>query len=261
MQVQATMVILNSINNKKIILNKGNALIVRPSDKHKFIDSKAPINHFNIKITQESLVEMANTYNENLFNFLLNHKDPIVLNLSSFEYNTIYKNIQSVIFNNSESNTSLHLRSSIHLFLNNFIESIYIPLNTEKRYSILVQQIIEILSVWQNFSRPLNELLKSFNFSYMQLYRIFKKETGCTLNDYFLYSKMIYASTLLLSSPDPIVSIAQTIGYATQSHFGKAFKEYFGLTPTEYRKNNVSLPPVQGKAIPTPLTFDIKNNL
>jgi AraC family transcriptional activator of mtrCDE len=89
-----------------------------------------------------------------------------------------------------------------------------------------------------------------------QLIAVFK-EIGCSLNDYFLYSKMIYASTLLLSAPDSVVSIAQTIGYATQSHFGKAFKEYFGLTPTEYRKNNIALQPLPDKTIPASLSFDV----
>ena len=64
---------------------------------------------------------------------------------------------------------------------------------------------------------------------------------------------MIYASTLLLTSPDSIVSIAQTIGYATQSHFGKAFKNYFGYTPTEYRNNGIPFPPLQNKFNLTPL--------
>jgi len=52
---------------------------------------------------------------------------------------------------------------------------------------------------------------------------------------------------LLLQLCLSIVSIAQAIGYATQSHLGKAFKEHFGCSPTEYQKNNQPLPPLNDK--------------
>ena len=241
------------INNQKILLNKGNALIVRPQDKHKFVDSKNTISQFNIKITNEQLPSLTNSYDANLFHFLEggNHES-ITLKLSSYEYNVIYKNVQSALFDQHTEKSPLYLRSAIHIILNHFITTKYIPLHTTQQYSTIVQLMMEKISMWSNFSQPLADLLKDFNFSYMQLYRIFKKETGYSPSDYFLYSKMIYASTLLLTSPDSIVSIAQAIGYATQSHFGKAFKNYFGYTPTEYRNKGIPFPPLQNKFDLTP---------
>ena len=240
------------INNQKIPLNKGNALIVRPQDKHKFVDSKNTISQFNIKITNEDLPSLTDSYDKKLFPFLQGSHAPITLKLSSYEYNIIYKNVQSALFDKSTEKLSLYLHSAIHTILNHFVTTKYIPLHTTQQYSTIVQLMMEKISMWSNFSQPLANLLKDFHFSYMQLYRIFKKETGYSPSDYFLYSKMIYASTLLLTSPDSIVSIAQAIGYATQSHFGKAFKTYFGYTPTEYRNNGIPSPPLQNKFTLTP---------
>jgi AraC-like DNA-binding protein len=232
------------INGRKISLRKGNALIVRPLDRHKFVDSETTFCQLNIKITDDNLQSLASSYDKDLYISLKEKKEPIVLELNSPEYDNVYKNVQAALFNRIDPEFSLRLRSSVHLILNNYVTCEYLSINTTKKYSILIQRVIESMSIWQNFSQPLTQLLKEFGFSYMQLYRIFKKETGQSLSEYFLYSKMCHASNLLLNSSDPISSIAQTLGYATQSHFGKAFKDYYGSTPTEYRKNNIQKDPL-----------------
>lgn len=223
------------INNKKISVFKSNALIVKPTDMHKFTDSTSTINQINIKITDENLRQITASYDKNLYAFLKETNYPITLELSAFEYDTIYKNAQSALLNDDRLNAALQLRMSIHYILNHFILSTYTVSNTTQKYSLLTQRIIEKLSLFENFSLPITTLLRDFDFSYMQLYRIFKKETGYTLSDYFLYAKMNYANNLLLNSTDSIASIAQVLGYATQSHFTKSFKNYFGYTPTQYR--------------------------
>lgn len=226
------------INNKSIKLSEGNALIVRPRDKHKFKDSKMPISQFNIKITDDKLLGITESYEKELHDFMRDSAEPIVLSLGNFEYDSVYKCVQSSLLGEDKKRLPLYLRRAIHIMINNYVETHYLRMDAMKHYSITVQLIMEKISMWNNFSQPLGTLLKDFNYSYMQLYRIFKKETGTTLNDYFMYCKMNYASSLLLTSDYSVVYIGQTIGYATQSHFGKAFRDYFGVTPTEYRKNS-----------------------
>ena len=231
------------INNQKVPLKKGQALIIRPNDKHKFSDSQKVISQCNIKITHKKMEELSSSYNNELFLSLLSTPNHITLELNHSEYNSVYQHFQNALFDTNRTKTELYLKMAIHTILHSFILNKYLYLGSTRQYSVTVQRIIEKISMWDNFSKPLTELLKDFNFSYMQLYRIFKKETGSNLNDYFLQSKMAYASTLLLTSSDSALSIAQTIGYATQSHFGKAFKDYFGCSPSTYRKNNATITP------------------
>ena len=50
--------------------------------------------------------------------------------------------------------------------------------------------------------------------------------------------RMEEAAKLLKKSDMSIAQIAKNVGYESQSRFTTAFKDYYGMLPTEYRKNN-----------------------
>ncbi|WP_197080987.1 response regulator [Gordoniibacillus kamchatkensis] len=68
------------------------------------------------------------------------------------------------------------------------------------------------------------------------LSRLFKKETGQSLVDYIIHSKINRAKLLLTESNRKISDIGESLGYDNFSHFGKTFKKSVGLTPQQYRK-------------------------
>ncbi|WP_222429926.1 helix-turn-helix domain-containing protein [Paenibacillus cremeus] len=68
------------------------------------------------------------------------------------------------------------------------------------------------------------------------LSRLFKKETGISLNDYMIEERFKYAKELLISTDMPISSIAAAIGYTNFSHFSKMFKRVTNMNPLEFRK-------------------------
>lgn len=68
----------------------------------------------------------------------------------------------------------------------------------------------------------------------------FKNVTGVTIKQYISMEKIKIAKFLLLSTELPIQDIALDLGYSDQSHFSKNFKKITNLTPTIYRKLNLS---------------------
>ena len=68
------------------------------------------------------------------------------------------------------------------------------------------------------------------------LYRIFKRELGCSVSEYIQKRKINKAQTLLLESNITATEIANSLCFDSVSHFSKAFKRLTGFTPTEYRK-------------------------
>lgn len=65
--------------------------------------------------------------------------------------------------------------------------------------------------------------------------RLFKRETGCSLNDYIVQERIEEAKRLLAQTPCSIGEIAIQIGYSNFSYFSKLFKNEVGCSPNEYR--------------------------
>lgn len=64
----------------------------------------------------------------------------------------------------------------------------------------------------------------------------FKNETGQTLNQYLTEYRMEKAKQLLGDPRYKISDISSRVGYSDGNYFGKSFKKYTGLSPSEYRE-------------------------
>lgn len=67
----------------------------------------------------------------------------------------------------------------------------------------------------------------------------FKNETGRTLNQYITEYRMEKAKQLLRDARYKISDISSRVGYSDGNYFGKSFKKYSGLSPSEYREKNL----------------------
>ena len=90
----------------------------------------------------------------------------------------------------------------------------------------------------ENFSHELSMqgLADKFGFTTEYLGKIFKKNTGETPQKYLTKLRMNEAKRLLLSSPEmEIQKIGELVGYKNAFYFSRAFKNYTGVHPTEFR--------------------------
>ena len=75
----------------------------------------------------------------------------------------------------------------------------------------------------------------SMNYSLFSLK--FKAYTGMKFVDYKKKLRMEAACSMLEETEDKIISISQKVGFDNEKHFMKQFKEIYGVTPGDYRKN------------------------
>lgn len=73
------------------------------------------------------------------------------------------------------------------------------------------------------------------------LYRLFIKEEGISPSRYLLRYRMQKAASLLLQAERSISEIAAAVGIPELSHFYKAFKGFYGITPKKYRELQKSI--------------------
>ena len=74
-----------------------------------------------------------------------------------------------------------------------------------------------------------------FNMSISNLSHQFKLQTNQRISDYINDQKFKYAGELLQKSDYRVLEIAEMLGYTQAGSFTRKFKQYYGMTPGEYR--------------------------
>ncbi|MBU5676214.1 response regulator [Alkaliphilus sp. MSJ-5] len=100
----------------------------------------------------------------------------------------------------------------------------------------------------ENFSKnylSLNLVAEKYHISESYLTRVIKQKTGLTFTDYLNKLRISMAINLLMDKGKvyTINEISYMVGYNSQHYFSRAFKNYVGLSPNQYRneKTNVNL--------------------
>lgn len=83
----------------------------------------------------------------------------------------------------------------------------------------------------------LSDIAESLGLSETYLSRLFKKETGISLQDYIVEIRLDHAANLLKYSKESISDIAEYVNFPSQSYMGKVFKERYQLSPKKYREH------------------------
>lgn len=81
----------------------------------------------------------------------------------------------------------------------------------------------------------ISDIAKALGISESHLSRIFKKETGESIQKYSMHMRIERAENLLKYSEASLTEISEYLCFSSQSHFGKVFKVYKNMTPKQYR--------------------------
>ncbi|MBQ9299358.1 MAG: helix-turn-helix transcriptional regulator [Clostridia bacterium] len=66
--------------------------------------------------------------------------------------------------------------------------------------------------------------------------RIFKEHTGMSFYDFYLRQRLLLCRQLLSEMSLPITEVASRSGFGSLATFNRVFKQYEGVTPTQYRQ-------------------------
>ncbi len=99
-----------------------------------------------------------------------------------------------------------------------------------------LRQVIRL--VLEHPEKPWNieEMAAAASVSRAQLMRLFKGKTGMSPYAFVNRIRLQQAAVLLRQGTDSVLSVALTTGFGSETHFGKAFKKAYGISPGQYRK-------------------------
>lgn len=110
--------------------------------------------------------------------------------------------------------------------------------NQERVFLKSVNQAIE--ANLKNTQFTVEQLAQELFVSPSSLYRKLTALTGMNPNRYIRSFRLAHARELLRKTAHPVSYIAFETGFRDARYFSRAFKQDFGMTPTAYRKDNIS---------------------
>lgn len=244
---------IHNINGNHYEFEKGEAFLLTPEDAHTFIIS-SPVKCCIIDFTQnffreKDVVNPTVSDSGGLFKkleLIFHNHNRIKGNLlqgddvgfieilisqllkeketPSLTGENIIKNIVFLLLQYVTRNLQANTLSGIRI---NSGQSAYFIMNYIQEY------------IYDKEALKLSSMALYFKKSSDHLTRIFKRETGITIKDYILDYKIDLIKTRLKFSSLSVSEIAYEMNFTDESHINKLFKNKFGLSVAEYKKNLV----------------------
>jgi len=104
-----------------------------------------------------------------------------------------------------------------------------------------IQQTIEFIEDHLNEEIDILGLAKMASLSPFYYQRLFSRLVKKPVAEYIKLRRMAKATEIMIQKDKRILDIALDLGFSSHEHFSRTFKDTFGLTPDEYRKNPQAL--------------------
>jgi two-component system response regulator YesN len=125
----------------------------------------------------------------------------------------------------------------LHRILEEKTAAHFRELSDNSRENSIIRMIRRYINThYQSTELSVKSISEHVNRSASYTCTLFKNETGLTLNQYITDFRMKKAAQLLTDPRNRISEISSSVGYSDGNYFGKSFRKYTGLSPSEYRE-------------------------
>lgn len=124
--------------------------------------------------------------------------------------------------------------------LMNWILALNESISSQDDYRISDQKMKKAIAyIQENYNSDINMAVVSnyVSMNYSLFSFSFKQYTGKNFVNYLKELRVEEAKKMLAETDMKVIEISQCVGYDNEKHFMKLFKNYCGVSPTEYRKN------------------------
>lgn len=212
-------------DDKIINLSKNQMYFIPPNKFHKYTIPKEYTEYivltFDADIHPDDSVYTVSEKNLNLVEMIIEEMDS--------------KNPDGK-FNTENTTAPQTLKLLTELLINRAISHDAVPY-TKTEYSDVYEKAVNFMkaNIFEKISS--NDIARHCRISNSSLKIIFKKHTDIGVMHYYNGLKMEYAKKMLLDGHS-VNSIAEELNFSSQAYFSSAFKQYAGMSPLSFKKNN-----------------------
>ena len=140
----------------------------------------------------------------------------------------------------NDSQDALHIFSNLYRFIYLLNEEFPLKNNQNNGYALteprLEEKIYEYIYAHFFNDLTINDITKEFNISRNYVFKLCKEHYGQSPKQIIQELRMNQASQLLRGSNSQVKEIAALVGYKDPFSFSKMFKDYYGHSPSQFRK-------------------------
>lgn len=109
----------------------------------------------------------------------------------------------------------------------------------QRQMQAILDEMDECIQNRHEEAVTLREFAQRLGYSEFYFSRKFKEVSGMQFRDYLRYRKLAFALKAVRDTDEGILDIALRYGFSSHEAFTRAFKEAYGVTPSEYRRKPV----------------------
>jgi AraC-like DNA-binding protein len=111
--------------------------------------------------------------------------------------------------------------------------------NDDKDVPAWLSQLVTQINTGSFVSLRVDDVIATTNYSHSYVCKCFQKYYGKSLASYLNNAKFSYSKVLLADDNYSINQISDALNYTSPTNFTLAFKSKFGISPTEWKKQQL----------------------
>lgn len=205
-------------------INEGEGFLITPNESTLYkADSLEPWEYYWVGFhgtDAKKMLKLAGLGSENL--------------VFSYKKDGLVKKHLSDLYYSSKDYAAREYAMIGHLYL--FFSCIITQFSSiNKPYEEYLQRAIQYIEMNYSYKITIADIANFVGIDRTYLYRIFKSELGCSIQDYLMHFKLSKAKVMLENQNLTITEISYSLGFNNVSHFSKTYKDYYGVSPTKSR--------------------------
>lgn len=223
-------------NNKIVVLNPYDVLIVKPYEVHRAIPlENIPYERYIINL-DPSLLSQIEKYNKEIKKLFKRG----VIRLEGDDFLRIINNIKSIEkdIKNGKKEFACSIRNYLERILVDMLifDSQYSNSEQIQKNDIRIQEVLDYIIINYKEKITIDICANICSMSKTNFTRVFHKVVGTNLKEYINSVRIQKASDLLLETDLSISEISEKVGFDSASYFSAVFKSKLNITPKEFRK-------------------------
>jgi AraC-like DNA-binding protein len=223
-----------TVNGKAKEIKRGRVQLLRPEEEYSLFARKHV--HCEVSVFPNAMQAICECIHPDLYSELLEASLPVDFTVFDFDLKHLENRLN---FFSAPDNQDENTLRAAHIAVVSELIHLWqqARIHTPSSLPAWLNELLRQLSTEEFLTMSVGDIIASTHYSHGHVCREFKKFFGVSLHDYLTDQKFSYGKSLLYSGTKTIAEIAELLNYDSTSNFVIAFKKRFGVSPTQWRKN------------------------